>query len=158
MSILTVVSVLQKDRQSWARDLLINGDRVAFFYKDSASPTTKTIMKYRINDFERGKSWELQLNHPLNTVATRLLEDETNPVIKVDVETYKSEGFSREKPVDSATLPWEICAANIVYAYNVGTGCYVWLNEGLNFMRLKLSHTIEDLSRAFSTSASLSAS
>jgi len=161
MSIVTVVSVLQKNRATWAKDLLINSSRVSTFHKDEQSPTTKSIMYYRVLPFERGQTWELQLNHPLNTVATRLMEDETNRVIKVDVEAYKHQGFAREKPTTTNTKIWELCVDNIVYAYNIDGEdghCYVWMDLGLNFLRLKLSHTIADLSRAYSTSASLSAS
>lgn len=157
-SVLTVITVTKRNRASWAHDLLINGSRVAFFHKDPQYPTTQSVLHYRIFPFERGKTWELQVSETTNAIATKLMEDETNAVIKVDVDNYKWEGWAREKPTDSATLPYELVADNVVYAYNVGTGCYCWVDCGLNLIRLKLSHTIEDLSRAFSTSASLSAS
>jgi hypothetical protein len=159
-AILAIVSTLQKNRKSWAKTLLINSSRVAAFHKDEQSPLSKTIMYYRLNDQERGETWELQLNHAMNTVATRLMEDETNRLVKVQVLAYKEQGFAREKPTTANTEIQELCVDNIVYAYNLdnGTQSYCFINKGLNFVRLLLSHTVEDLSRAYSTSSSLSAS
>lgn len=157
-SILTVVSTLQRNRSSWVKNLLINSSRVVDFFKDEQNPLTRTILHYRINDFERGETWELQLNHYVNTVSTRLFEDETNPFIWMDVQTYKQ--FGKEEYTSTTQRKWKVNADNIVYAYDLsnGTQSYVWINRGLNFVRLLTSHTVADLSRAYSKSASLSKS
>jgi len=156
-SILTVVTTLQRNRATWAKNLLINSNRVVDMYKDEQSPLTKTIMHYRINDFERGESWELQLSHYINVVSTRLFEDETNPMIWMDVQAFKS--FGKEQVTSATQRKWKVNADNIVYAYDISaTQSYVVINRGLNFVRLLTSHTVADLSRAYSRSASLSKS
>lgn len=158
--VLTVVTCTQKNRGAWSKTLLINSSRVARFVKDEANPTTKSVIDYRINDFERGGTWELLVSHSLNALATRLMDDDTNRLVKLNVIETKWEGFARAKPTSTNQKIQEIMIDNIVYGYDLADGLhsYIWINCGLNFLRLKTTHTVSDITRAFSTSASLSAS
>jgi hypothetical protein len=159
MSVLALFTSIQKDRRPWAKNLLLNSNRVSSFTKDEQSPLSKTNLHYIFGNGERGQTVEFQLSHSMNVTATRLMEDDTNRLIKLNVLAYKDQGFSREKPTTTNTEIWEVCSDNIVYAYDISTTqSYMWINRGLNFVRLLLSHTVADISRAYSTSASLSRS
>ena len=137
--------------------MLLNSNRVSDFCRD-ASSVNLTNLFYAMGEGERSGTTEYQLSHSPNTVASRLMEDETNRIIKMDVVAYK-DGFSAFKPTSSVTGIWEVCSDNIVLAYDISTTqAHVILNRGLNYITLLVSHTVADISRAYSTSASLSAS
>ena len=160
MAVLAIFTALKKGRESWAKTILLNSNRVVSFMKDEQSPLTKTILYYNLADGERGGTWELQLSHFINTVSTRLFEDETNPYIYMDVAAYKEIGFGREHATSVTQRKWKVNSNAVVWAEDLanGTQSYVYLRKGLNLLRLLTSHTVADLSRAYSRSASLSKS
>lgn len=126
--------------------------------KDEQYPLSRTRLFYNMMEGERGGTVEWLLSHYINTVSTRLFEDETNPFIYVDVEGYKL-GSGKEKAPSATQSKWKINSENVLWAYDISTTqSYVFLVAGLNVIRLRTSHVVSDLSRAFSTSASLSAS
>jgi len=158
MSVLFLVTPIKKNRESFTDATLLNSNRVVDFTKDEQYPLSRTHLYYNAGDGERGATWEWTLSHASNTIATRMLEDETNRVIKVNVLYYKLDS-AREKPTTVNTRIWELNSDAIVWAYDISaTQCYCYINRGLQWVRLTLSHTVADLSRAYSTSASLSRS
>lgn len=159
MAVLALFTSVQRDRKPWAKNLLLNARKVVSFTKDQQTPLTKTQLWYNIGNGERGGTIEFQLGHHVNTVSTRLFEDETNPFIWMDVLRYKEQGFAREKPTTVTQRKWKVNSDAILYAYDISTTqSYVYLEKGLNWIRLTTSHVVADLSRAYSKSQSLSKS
>jgi len=159
MAVLALFTCLQRDRQPFEKNLLLNARRVVSFTKDSQSPLSKTQLWYNEGDGERGKTVSYQLSHFINTVSTRLFEDETNPFIYVQVVSYKEIGFSKERVPMANQDKWKINSDAVLYAYDISTTqSYIFLQKGLNVLRLLTSHTVADLSRAYSRSNSLSKS
>ena len=156
---LALFTALLKDRVSWSKNLLLNSKKVVAFTKDSQSPLSKSIIWYNQLEGERGTTVEYQVSHYVNTVSTRLFEDETNPFIWVDVAAYKEIGFGREQVPPTIQKKWKINSDAVLYAYDISTTqSYIFLQKGLNVLRLLTSHTVADLSRVFSKSGSISAS
>jgi len=153
-SVLFNVTPLTKGRKVYTNALLLNSNRVISFKADPNYATTKTILYYDAG----GETWELTLNHHINTVATRLAEDETNASIWVQVQGYKT-GFMNTKATASGTK-WKVNADRIIFAEDISTTqSYVYLMQANGrVQRLTTSHVVADLSRAYSTSASLSVS
>lgn len=159
MSALFLVTPLQKDRESFTSATLLNSNRVSDFMKSQQYPTTRTVLYYDAGEGERGGTFEFELNHTANTVATRMNEDDTNKVVKLNVLRYKVGSYGLDKPTASQQQIWEVGTEKIVWGYDISdTQCYIWLDRGLNWVRLTCSHQVADISRAVSTSASLSAS
>lgn len=153
-SVLFNVTPLTKGRKVFTNALLLNSNRVISFKADPNYLTTRTILYY---DSGMG-TWELTLNHHVNTVATRLAEDETNASIWMNVQSYKT-GFMRDKSTTSGTK-WKVNCDRIIWAEDISTTqSYVYLMQGSGrIQRLTTSHLVADLSRAYSKSASLSVS
>jgi hypothetical protein len=108
---------------------------------------------------EGNKTTEFLLSGYVNTVASRMGgEDETNRVVKLHVISYKTTG--REKVTSSNQKIWEIGTDRIVIGWNSSaTQMVLIVDRGdNNFVRLTCSHQVSDVSRAVSTSASLSKS
>lgn len=155
---LALFTPLQKNRKAFTDNLLLNSKRVVDFKKSEQYPLSQTILYMDAGEGERGGTWEWVLNHSLNTVSTRLFEDETNPFIYVEVLGYV-DGSGREKATSVTQRQWKINSEAVIYAYDISsTQSYIYLDRGLNWLRLRTSHTVADLSRAFSTSSSLSKS
>lgn len=153
-SVLFNVTPLTKGRKVYTNALLLNSNRVISFKADPNYTTTRTILYYDAG----GSTWELTLNHHINTVATRLAEDETNASIWMNVQSY-STGFMRDKATSSGTK-WKVNADRIIYAEDISTTqSYVYLLQANGrVQRLTTSHLVADLSRAYSRSNSLSVS
>lgn len=152
MAILALFTPLTKNRRNFTSAMLLNGKLVTDFKADSQYPTSRTTLFYNYD----GSTWEFSLNHFVNTVSTRLFEDETNPFIWINVLSYKPSNFSREKTVNSV---WKINAEAILFAYDINaTTSFVFVKRGGGIMTLRTSHLVADLSRSFSRSQSLSRS
>ena len=155
---LALFTPIQKNRESFTDAILLNSKRVSDFCKDEQYPLTRTRLYYQVGDGERGGTWEFILSHYVNTVSTRLFEDETNPFIWMDVQRYKPSN-AIEKATTATQRKWKVNSDAIIYAYDVDSShSYVFITRGLSWVRLYTSHTVADLSRAFSTSSSLSKS
>lgn len=159
MGVLFLATSLQRNRASYAKNLLLNSNRVGVIKKDAQLPLSRSIMYYAVADGERGTTWELLLSHAMNTLATRMgSEDETNRVIKLNIQKFLI-GSGREKATTSADCIWEIGTDQIVYAVDISTTqSHVFVNLGLNVVRLTTSHVVADISRSVSRSQSLSRS
>ena len=152
MAILALFTPLKKNRRNFTNAILLNGKLVSDFKADSQYPTSRTTLFYNYD----GSTWEFTLNHFVNTVSTRLFEDETNPFIWINVLSYRTSSFAPEKTVNTV---WKVNAEAILFAYDINTTTsYVYVKRGGNVMRLKTSHLVSDLSRSFSKSQSLSRS
>ena len=153
-SVLINLTPLTKGRRVFTNALLLNSNRVISFKADPSYPTTRTIVYYDAG----GETWELTVNHYINTVSTRLAESETNATIWMNVQSYKT-GFMRDKATASSTK-WKVNCDRIMWAEDISTTqSYVYLLQANGrVQRLTTSHLVADLSRAYSRSASLSAS
>jgi hypothetical protein len=159
MSVLFLVTPLKLNRKSFTNATLLNSNRVSDFMKSQQYPTTRTDLYYDAGEGERGSTFSFELNHTANTIATRMNEDDTNKVVKLNVLSYKVGTTAPEKTTASNQKIWEVGTDKIVWGYDISnTQCFLWLDRGLNWVRIKCSHTVADISRAVSTSASLSAS
>jgi hypothetical protein len=148
---LILLTPLVKNRKTWTNAMLINADNIVTFKADPSYTTTRTILYYNYGD----STWEFTLSHSINTVSTRLLETVTNDTIWMHVITSKP-NLGMEKSVDAK---WKVASKNILFAYDIDTTTsYVFMKKGNGVLRLKTSHLVSDLSRAYSQSSSLSAS
>lgn len=148
---LCLFSSLVKNRKNFAKNILLNSKLVSNFKKDDVSPLSKTTLYYNYN----GSKWEFTLNHARNTVATRLYEDEANNFRQIHV-ISKAPQIGFEKPVNEI---WTVNSDAILFAEDISTTqSYVFVLAGNQVLRLKTSHVVADLSRAYSTSVSLSQS
>lgn len=155
---LALFTPITKNRKSFTSNLLLNSLKVVSFMKDEQYPLTRTKLFYNMLEGERGTTYEFILSHYINTVSTRLFEDETNKFIWIDVISYQL-GSGREKATSATQSKWKINSDQVLYAYDIDSSTsYIYLMSGLNVMKIKTSHVVADLSRAFSTSSSLSAS
>ena len=153
-SVLVLMTPIQKNRKALTSALLLNSNRVIDFRAATNYTTTRTLMYYE----GPGDTWELTLNHSINTVSTRLAEDVTNQTVYLNVVGYKV-GFMGEKSTTIGTK-WKVSTDRIIYGIDISTTqSHLYVDRGNGVvMRLTTSHLVSDISRAYSTSASLSAS
>jgi hypothetical protein len=159
-AVLWLATATKKNRSAWSKSLLLSSSRVVTVRKDPQNATSKSILYYDVSAGKIPGTWELLLSHPINTIATRIgSEDPTNAILKVNVLGYQF-GGGREKPTSGDDVIWEISVDKIVYAYDLsnGTQSHIFLDNGSGLIRLLTSHTVADLSRSVSKSASLSRS
>jgi hypothetical protein len=153
MSALILLTPTLKNRRVFTNSMMINKDKIVSFYPDPAATTTKTLLYM---DY-KGKSWEFNVTHTANTVATRCLETSNNAFVWLNVQAIR-QGFGWFKP-QKHDFKMRINCDRIIWGYNISaTQSYVYVDRGLDVMVLLTSHLVSEISYSYSRSRSLSSS
>jgi hypothetical protein len=153
MSALILLSPTLKNRKGFTSAMMINKDKIVSFYPDPAATTTKTLLYM---DY-KGKTWEFNVTHTANTVATRCLETTNNSFVWLNVQAIR-QGFGWFKP-QKHDFKMRINCDRIIWCYNTSTTqSYVFVDRGLDVVCYLTSHLVSEISYSFSRSRSMSAS
>jgi hypothetical protein len=149
---LVTVPITEKDRQAYVKSVLINTLKVCDFKNDSGS----CVFHYEKTNGERTPSVEFKTSYSKNTFHTLIRQATNERWFNVQVLTERT-GNKREKTVNEVK---KIDSNRVIWAENVGTTqCDVtYARTAFEVVIMRCSHTIADLNRAESNSASLSAS
>lgn len=162
MGSLAMVTVSERDRQPYAKTILIQTSKVLDFKPSPSATTTKTEFYYLYSEDKQEAAHFFVADHFVNTFKSRIREAANEAWVWIHVLTTQS-FTGREKTIgdNAGGEMWQINTNRIVYGYDNADGLtsYIYIERGNNkTLKLKTSHLIADISQASSASRSLSQS
>lgn len=152
MSVLMQITTTEKDRKTSAETLLLVSSKVCDFWED----TDGVVFYYKYRDDRREKSVEFKTALTMAQFHQKLNEVANEQYVYVQV----TEIYGKFKQALVVNRTYRVNIDQIAYGKNINTtSSYLWIDRGpFELLRLKTTHTIDEIDNIASESFSISTS
>ena len=151
------VAVNKKNGATYSKTLLLNTNRVLDFERNTSTGLCDFYYDFGQFDLKNRAVLFACSAYTVNNLTWAINRaDTTQDRFYIHIEKIRQTGHSEIKKDKMVKL----YSDQIIFGYDHadGLGCYIWITRGSDVYRIDTSHTLDDIIRAASKSASLSRS